>query len=453
MASERGGLLAAAPTAETKAALRAWPGLDVEFQRHVKKVAGTEEGLRFRNVLVQELAAVRAKRSPIGLPELVRRQFGAELRRFGRAYHRAIEVVTRAWRGSPDLRRLVHLPPELQKIVDASIGMSSSRVHLARLDLLLQPCGGFRVVETNANCPGALLSCGIAGRRWRALLEEHGLVAPVPLEYETPEWMASWLIRTAEEETGVAPELFVLLREEGGNRLELPGLAAQLRSLGVETLEADPRELTALRSGYVTLRGRTVLHAYWKVGIPELLRMLPRLERLVRALQERRLFVQNGFGARFIADNKLCLAALSDPRFDALFDPADLAIIRPRLPWSRNLALCTPAEIKRIRCRPEDYVLKRPLDTRGRGVVIGREVTSSVSWRNAVNYATEEEWLVQRFCVTTGLVDEAGPPSGRLHDLSLGLTNGRLVGAVIRSSRELRTNVALSGSAHPVFFA
>jgi len=453
MASERAGLLAATATAETKAALQAWPGLDAGFQRRVKEVAGTEEGSRFREVLVQDLAAVRAKRSPVGLPELIRRQFGAELRRFGRAYHRAIEVITRAWRSNPELRRLVHLAPELQKIVDASIGMSSSRIHLARLDLLLQPCGGFRAVETNANCPGALLSCGIAARRWRGLLAAHGVVTPPPLEYEAPEWMASWLIRTAEEETGVAPELFVLLREEGGNRLELPGLAAQLRGLGVETLEADPRELTPSTTGYVRLRGRPVRHAYWKVGIPEFLRMLPQLEGLVRALQERRLFVQNGFGARFIADNKLCLAALSDPRFDALFDPADLAIIRPRLPWSRNLALCTPAEIRRVCSRPRDYVLKRPLDTRGRGVVIGREVRSTASWRDTVSYAVKEDWLVQRFCVTTRLADEAAAAPTRLHDLSLGLTNGGLVGAVIRSSHELRTNVALSGSVHPVFFA
>jgi hypothetical protein len=402
-------------------------------------------------VLVDDLAKIRGKRSAIGVPALVHAEHGSELRRFVGACHRAIETITRSWRDNEALRRLVSLAPELRQMVDGSDGMGASRIHLARLDLLLQPDGGFRVVETNANCPGALLSCGVASRRWRAGLAAHGVDAPPPLDYEGREWMARWLIRTAEEETGVAPDLVVLLREEGGNRLELPGLAAQLGCLGVDAVEADPRELRISNAGRVTLQGRPVLHAYWKLGIPEFMKMRPQLDALVRAFQDGQLFVQNGFAARFIADNKLCLAALSDPSFDALFDPADLAVIRPRLPWSRNLALCTPAEIGRVRSYPLDFVLKRPLDTRGRGVVIGRAVRSRATWQDAVDHAIEGGWLVQEFCGTTEFSSDRNGIGGRLHDISLGLTNGHLAGAVIRSSSELRTNVALGGSAHPVF--
>jgi hypothetical protein len=451
MRSDATGPVTATQAKEDEGGLRTWPGLNVEFQRRVRDVAETEDGSRFREELVDDLAKLRGTRSPMGLPALMRKGYGAELRRFARAYHRAIEAITKAWPTHPDLRRVVNLAPDLAGIVDASTGMSASRIHLARLDLLLQPDGDFHVIETNANCPGALLSCGLAGRRWRAFLATRGLDVPPPLEYECRDWMGSWLIRTAEEETGTAPEIFALLREEGGNRLELPGLAVQLKRLGIEAVEADPRDLKVTGGGRVTIRGRPILHAYWKVGIPEFLMMRPQLDPLVRALQDGRLFVQNGFSARFIADSKLCLAALSDPTFDELFDAADLTAIRAHLPWSRNLALCTPAEIAHIRARPTDYVLKRPLDTRGRGVVIGREVPNAAKWHDAVSYASAEDWLVQRFCTTTELGRGENTNEVRRHDLSLGLTDGTLVGAVIRSSSELRTNVALGGSAHPVF--
>ena len=426
-----------------------WAGLDLDFQNRVEAVAESEHGRRFRAALAYELAGLRGRTSPMGHPALVRRDPATDLRRFAIAYHRAIEAIVRAWRGDSRLRQVVRLPRPLETIVDGSPRPPTGRIHLARLDLLTQPDGGFRVVETNANCPGALLTCGVASRRWREYLGSLGVTTPAPLDYEDPEWMARWFIEAAEAATGIAPELVILLRERGGNRLELPGLAAQLLRLGIDTVEADPRELVVSSTGEVSLHGRTVLHAYWKLGLREFLGMHTELRGLVRALQGGRIFVQNGFPERVIADHKCCLAVLDDPTFDDLFDADDLRLLRPSLPWSRNARLCSAWELGRIRRCRSDYVLKRPLDTRGRGVVIGRETRSRDAWSNAVDVAVEEGWLVQEFCEATELVArEAGR---RLHDVSLGLVNGELAGATMRSSAELRTNVALTGSLHPVF--
>ncbi len=173
---------------------------------------------------------------------------------------------------------------------------------------------------------------------------------------------------------------------------------------------------------------------------------------MLAALQDRTLWVQNGLTGRLIGDNKLCLAVLSDPEFDSLFDAEDLALIRRHLPWSRNAALCDLHQIRAIRSDPASYVLKRPLDTRGRGVVIGREAENRGTWARAVDRAVSHCWLVQRFCTTTQLeADGFGRGTGCNHDLSLGMAGGRLVGALSRSSSELRTNVALTGCLHPVF--
>ena len=205
-------------------------------------------------------------------------------------------------------------------------------------------------------------------------------------------------------------------------------------------------------AGSVTLRGRTIRHAYWKLGIPEFREAHSETGAMVTALQDRRLWVQNGLAGRFIGDNKLCLAVLSDPAFDSLFDVEDLALIRPHLPWSRNVALCGSDRLRAIRSDRSRYVLKRPLDTRGRGVVIGREIGNPEQWGRALDRAVSERWLVQRFCSTTRIdTDASGRRASLHHDLSLGVGEGRLVGALSRSSSELRTNVAVAGCLHPVF--
>ncbi|TDV57485.1 hypothetical protein [Actinophytocola oryzae] len=155
--------------------------------------------------------------------------------------------------------------------------------------------------------------------------------------------------------------------------------------------------------------------------------------------------MQNGLRGRLIGDNKLCLAVLSDPRFADLFTPADYTRVQAAIPWSRNIATCDAATLRTIRDRPEDYVLKRPLDTRGRGVVIGREATD---WADAVNTALVERWLVQEYCSTTVLPVDSG---GLRHDLTLGAVNGRLASVFARVGTEERLNIARSSRPHPVF--
>ena len=206
-----------------------WKGLSREFQERATEAAASGLGERFRRGLAGDLAHIRGKISPLGSPLLIRRDHGATLRQFAGAYHRGVETIAHAWSSLEEVRRVVALPPELRSIIGAAPAPATARIHLCRLDLLLGSDGGFSVLETNANCPGALLSTGWAGRKWREYLSEAGVHPPAPLLHEARRWMARWLIHTAQAETGEAPDLVVLLRWENGNRLELPGLAGGVR--------------------------------------------------------------------------------------------------------------------------------------------------------------------------------------------------------------------------------
>ena len=110
--------------------------MDADFHRRALAEGTTERGERFREALADELTGLRGQPSSMGLPALVPRAYGAELRRFVGAYHRAIEAITLAWRGNDELRRVVRLLPEIEQIVDSCPEPGAGRIHLLRAPAL-----------------------------------------------------------------------------------------------------------------------------------------------------------------------------------------------------------------------------------------------------------------------------------------------------------------------------
>lgn len=430
-----------------------WPGFDLAFDETLRLPSLLAEAEAVTRRVEGDLSRARGWSCGMGPPAVVRSAESACVHRVVEAFHRALEVVVRAHEKDPRVRRTLSMSGHLAADTDRDQRPTDARIHLCRLDLLLSPDGGFHVLEANANCPASLVHGGTASRAWRSYLSGRGVAIPKPLGHEHERWAARWFVEAALQDTGLSPDFIALLRKEGGNRTELSELARQFELEGIETLEADPRQLTLDSRGVPLLEGRRVRHAYLKLGMQDFCRMRPELCTFVRAVRSGMLFVQNGQRGRWIGDNKLCLAVLSDPRFRDLLAPDDWELLRPHIPWSRNAALCTRREIATVRASPDRYVLKRPLDTRGRGVHVGREVAGGAKWADAVDRAVRESWLVQEFHAPTKIRTGLLGDQTAFHDLSVGVVNGSVGGAFIRSSGELRTNLALSGRMHPVFLA
>jgi hypothetical protein len=193
-----------------------------------------------------------------------------------------------------------------------------------------------------------------------------------------------------------------------------------------------------------------VTHAYLKLGMQAFLRMRPDVDAFVDAVRERRLFVQNGQRGRWVGDDKLCLAVMSDPRFRGLFADGDWEILQRHVPWSRNAKLLDAGEAQLVRRDKDGYVLKKGLDTRGRSVVVGRGVDAR-AWREACDVAAAEGWLVQEFHDTTWIERDFEGDGENRHDLAVGAINGEVSLMLSRSSEELRVNMARTGRMHPVF--
>ncbi|MFC9281154.1 hypothetical protein [Streptomyces collinus] len=427
---------------------RSWPLLDTEFDRRTAPVLDAPDGRLVQKDLDRAYLFTAERPVPYGRPLAVEAGRREGLARFVAAYHRAMETVVGAYPTDHRLQAVLSMPPALRADLRARPHPADSRVHFMRVDALPQPDGSLRVLETNANCPGALVVAGLAARRWRHHLTTLGERLPEPLDGEDPLWMGRWFLRVAHEETGETPTTVALLRHEGGNRLELDLIRAAFEELGVRTVEADPREVRTAPEGAV-VRGVPLRHAYLKVGLQEFCAMRGDAGDFVQAVRAGDLFVQNRQLGRWVGDNKLCLAVLSDPSFHDLFDKADLALLTPAVPWSRNVARLTSDRVTTIRRAPADYVLKKPLDTRGRGVVVGREAPDPAAWNSAVDRALREGWLVQEYCATPEI--ETGSGGRRGHDLALAAVNGVLSAAFLRSSEEARVNIARSGRLHPLY--
>jgi hypothetical protein len=427
-----------------------WPGLDRDFHDHLVELGMTPDGEALRRKAEARFLYAEGKPFLLGPPQMVRAEFAEPFRRLTRVYHRAIETIVRASCDDEAVRNMLSTPPGLAADLAADRDPANCKLHICRLDLLLEPEGGFWVLETNANCPGGFVFSGICNRAWREFLDERGYPMPPALEHEAKGFMAEWVLRAMEQDTGVRPDFLAFIREEGGNRLELGDFANHVRWQDVDCEEIDPREIEYDGSGPARARGRAVTHAYQKLGMQTFQRMRTDLDAYVAAVRDRALVVQNGQRGRWVGDDKLCLAIISDPEFRYLFDEDDWDLLQRHVPWSRNARLLDSEWLQAVRGERERYVLKRGLDTRGQGVVVGAGVDQD-RWNEAVDTAEAEGWLVQAFHETTWIERDFDSPQRNRHDLALGAINGELTTLFTRSSGELRVNMARSGRMHPVF--
>ncbi|MGW2376652.1 hypothetical protein [Kitasatospora sp. NPDC001683] len=425
-----------------------WPGFCPVSRAAVESLATTDSGLDLQARLAKRLTKSDDAPLPIGVPQVLAEGQRERLAALARSYYRMVEAVVAAYPQDERLRRLIVAPPELAADLLVVSDPRQCGVHAMRIDVLPQPDGTVKVLETNASTPALLMFFGLLARTWRGFLTANGVPLPVALPAEREHWMADWFLAAARQETGQCPSHVPLLRERGGWRLELDILQRLFASRAVESEEVD---LTELRYGPdgPSFAGRPFRHAYFAYLTRDFCRIRHRIDSFVRALQQDEVFVQNRMLGRWVGGSKLALAVMSDPRFADLFDPADLIVVTPALPWSRALACCGDEELARIAHERARYVLKRPLDYGGQGVVIGRE-TPLARWRTALASARRESWLVQEFCPSP--VHGVGPGGEPIrHDLTIGVVGGEMSALLMRTSSEYRVNISRSGVLHPVF--
>lgn len=359
--------------------------------------------------------------------------------------HRATTVVeclrevVRRYPLDPALQGFLDVPPTLRRWAFRQPLPQRLTVDLCRLDLLGDTLGTVRVLEFNASSPGSVLLGGLLNRFWRespaaGLLEAAGAAR---CRVEEPTWFADWLLAHGRSH-GVADEdtrRVGLFAAPWQSRGEFGLMEEQLRARGREPVTlapGDPASAAGVRLGYLKYVPRDVDEpADW--------------DTFCARVAEGGLVVPNVPAERWVAENKLCLAALSDPRFRRLFTPDQGRILDTLVPFSRKLGDgITESETLADRAH---LVLKAPYSAWGDNVVIGAETTPQ-AWRGLVLDPARRGWLVQRRVTTGGLATERGT---YFRDLTVSVLDGRVVGYGARMSTDPVVNVAREGATTTVF--
>ena len=263
---------------------------------------------------------------------------------------------------------------------------------------------------------------------------------------------------------GINEEPRLLITDWNGvsTTMEFVLLKEYFEAKGVPTVIADPRELE-FKDDHLWVGDFRVNMVYRRVITRELIAKRTECEALIDAAKSGKVCIMNPFTSKCVG-NKAVMALLSDSRFEDIFEPEQLKVLRETVPWGcvlthENLDFegkqQDPFDIGAN--RKDDMVIKPISEYGGRGVMIGRDADSS-KWEAALAKAEIETggWCMQQFVdipeevfpvLTPDLAFE--PRKVNLNPYTFG---GVYAGCLTRISKSNIINVSAGGGIIPTFF-
>ena len=235
-------------------------------------------------------------------------------------------------------------------------------------------------------------------------------------------------------------------------------------AMGIPTVVCDPRELM-FSGGALTAQGSRIDLVYRRVLVNDILAKPAECQALVDACSARAVCMANSFRCK-LAHKKAFFAILTDPEHEHLFSPAELAVIRSHVPWTRVLddvdvvkGDWTGDLMELARAWREHLVLKPNDEYGGKGVHLGWEMSES-AWSTQLDTALEDPygtWIVQERIPVRREIFPQFDPMGRvtmsdlLVDLAPYLFRGKMSGYLTRLSGSGLANVTSGGGQVPAF--
>jgi hypothetical protein len=225
-------------------------------------------------------------------------------------------------------------------------------------------------------------------------------------------------------------------------------------SMGHATAIVDPGEL-AYDGRALSARGEPVDVLYKRVIIHEFLERCGEEHPISRAYVDGRACVVNAFRCK-IAHKKASFAVLSDPRFEHLFSPEQLAAIRRHVPWTRRVRegeveyLGERVPMRELLRLEKNHLVLKPNDSYGgHDVTIGRDA-SDARWAEMTESAFREPFVVQELVrmrkVSIPRFDGAKVVATEMTvDFDPFLFGGAVEGGLVRLSSTSLSNISSGG--------
>jgi uncharacterized circularly permuted ATP-grasp superfamily protein len=271
----------------------------------------------------------------------------------------------------------------------------------SRLDSYLTD-EGFQFLEYNAEPPAGvgdqmqLEKVLLQLVHVRKFLEQHAHWRPEPHRR-----LLAALLQTYREWGGEAdsPQIAIVDWKGVATESEFYTLKDYFASQGHQTLIVDPRELN-YDGRHLSARGTRIDIVYKRVIIHEFLEACDANHPLARAYADGRVCMVNSFRTK-VAHKKAGFAILSDPKYEDLFTPEEIAVFRKRIPWTRRVVPAITSFhgkehdlLPLISDEQQRFVLKPNDDYGGHGVFLGWEASAD-EWKRAIALASERPYVVQ----------------------------------------------------------
>jgi diaminobutyrate-2-oxoglutarate transaminase len=335
---------------------------------------------------------------------------------------------------------------------------------ICRLDAMLGPDGQYRIVETNAECPGGVIQSGLATRIWGHTpnpltrgLDVDEAAQPFVVN---PDLFCHVLLQTHTMLAGTRPKHAAVVNFKGRFTNEVPHIVSTLARLGVKAFALDVGELRGDLRSVTAPDGTRIDLIYAKMDPRELFNE-PAAEAYLKATAAGNVTCINSLVSQYILADKAILAVLSDSKFSANFTAADREVIRAHVPWTR---LVKPGPTQSPSGKTVDLldyavenqrslVLKPSNATRGEHTIVG-PMTSAQEWAHWLGGPVKSSpYVVQEYLPGTK-ISVPNPTSGAMDTMTAGLDiyvfAGRFAGFHARGSLDPVINIGKRGVLLPV---
>ncbi|MDC8757306.1 hypothetical protein [Janthinobacterium fluminis] len=354
--------------------------------------------------------------------------------------------------------------PELSQLNEyiCRTPVTAQGINLARFDYVKAEDGTLVMVEPNTDCPGGMTNASAVHRAFRNSVYYDSQVREASQASESPQTFLELMCSISGRNdprvgfiwSKICPikndifNLFESAKHMSGWSVPFLGPVQDLLpgSDGAVLADGLPMDVAFTKID-TTLGDDGKIHwCAWEDNIEE-------AQLILNALADGRLVTVSGLPSMMVAENKRCLALLFEPSIRQHFSKPQVDAIDRLVAKTSCIDGLTSEQLwspQHVLTNKNCFVLKTPIDTRGRGIYIGKS-------------CTEEEWykLVDDAMAGHMVVQEYIPPMIEVLELDTGISEhmstvmalfmyaGKPTGVLGRSSHKDVVNVGNGGVFRP----
>lgn len=361
------------------------------------------------------------------------------------------------WAYFPELHaaeELIRLPTSTNRVID-----------LARFDLAIVKDGGFKMLESNSQCPGGLTVVGDINTAFRASRQfQEGLSgAVVEMAMDDQRFFVDYLASLVPPGTPVVMA-FISSRHRR-IATDLDRLTELAKERGHTAIRCDVQDLE-YNGHRLTHNGSVITTAFMKFdtvvtddGQLDLGIYAPDHgpdQPFIRAVLDRSFKYVNSFTSQLLIESKRLLAMLFVDKVRAILDRSELEAVDSLVARTYALSAGGLEQFggrERLLREKDHWVLKKVSETRGRGVYIGRFKTDE-EWAQIIDtpyigqFVTQEAIELAVHDIHMPVFEEPGRFDAYT-DIGLFMVGGKATGFLCRASTLPVVNVGQSGAMRP----